>query len=212
MKIALINENSQKKKNELIFKILEKVANHYGHEVFNYGVKENDDYKLDYVGAGILSGILLGSKAVDFVVSGCGTGEGILISSNKMPSVICGYVSDPVDAELFLRVNAGNAISIPFGKNFGIGFEINLENIFHTIFQTEIRSGFPKERKEIQNDQRHKLKYLAKLTNNDLYYILDKMDKDLLYHIINNSYFEENFFAHCKDDNIGDLLKDLIDL
>ena len=45
-----------------------------------------------------------------------------------------------------------------------------------------------------------------------MYYILDKMDKDLLYHIINNSYFEENFFAHCKDDNIGDLLKDLIDL
>lgn len=212
MRIALINENSQKKKNEIIYKILVKVASQYGHEVFNYGVSDGSDYTLDYVEAGILSGILLGSKAVDFVISGCSSGEGIVITANKMPGVMCGYVTDPIDAELFLRVNAGNAISIPFGKNFGIGFEINLENIFHTIFQTEIRSGFPKERKEIQNDQRHKLKYLAKLTNNDLYYILDKMDKDLLYHIINNSYFEENFFAHCKDDNIGDLLKDLIDL
>ena len=38
------------------------------------------------------------------------------------------------------------------------------------------------------------------------------MDKDLLYHIIKNPYFEENFFAYSKDDNISDLLKDLIDL
>ena len=39
MRIALINENSQKKKNDLILKILEKVARKYGHEVFNYGVR-----------------------------------------------------------------------------------------------------------------------------------------------------------------------------
>ena len=212
MKIALINENSQKKKNELIFKILEKVAKRYGHEVFNYGVREDSDYKLDYVGAGILSGILLGSKAVDFVISGCSTGEGLLITANKMPGVICGYVNNPVDVELFLRINGGNAISIPYGMNFGVGFEINLENILHTLFQTEAKSGYPIDRKEIQNDQLKKLKYLDNLNHQDLYQILDKMDKDLLYHIIKNSYFEENFFAHSQDDNISELLKDLIDL
>ncbi len=212
MKIALINENSQKKKNELIFKILERVSEKYGHKVFNYGVSENSDYTLDYVGAGILTGILLGSGAVDFVITGCASGEGVLISANKMPNVICGYVNDPVDAEIFLRVNGGNAISIPYGKIFGTGFEINLENIFYTLFQTDINSGYPKERKEIQNDQLKELKYLDRLNNNDLYQILDAMDKDLLYHIINNSYFEENFFAYSKDDNISELLKNLIDL
>lgn len=212
MKIALINENSQKKKNDLIFKILEKIAKKYGHEVFNYGVSENSDYQLDYVGAGILTGILLGSKAVDFVISGCSSGEGLLITANKMPGVICGYINDPVDAELFLRVNGGNAISIPYGKNFGVGFEINLENIFHTLFQTQINSGYPLERKEIQNDQLQKLKYLDHLNHDNLYQILDKMDKDLLYHIIKNEYFEENFFAYAKNDEISNLLKDLIDL
>ena len=40
MKIALINENSQKKKNAFILEVLEKVAKKYGHEVFNYGVSE----------------------------------------------------------------------------------------------------------------------------------------------------------------------------
>ena len=212
MRIALINENSQKKKNDLILKILEKVARKYGHEVFNYGVKDNSDYQLDYVSAGILAGIVLGSHAVDFVISGCSSGEGFLITANKMPQVICGLVNDPVDAEIFLRVNGGNAVSIPYGKNFGIGFEINLENIFHTLFQIEPKSGYPIERKEIQNDQLKKLKYLDNLNHHDLYQILDKMDKDLLYHIIKNPYFEENFFAYSKDDNISDLLKDLIDL
>ena len=212
MRIALINENSQKKKNDLILKILEKVARKYGHEVFNYGVKDNSDYQLDYVSAGILAGILLGSHAVDFVISGCSSGEGFLITANKMPGVLCGLVNDPVDAEIFLRVNGGNAVSIPYGKNFGIGFEINLENIFHTLFQIEPKSGYPIERKEIQNDQLKKLKYLDNLNHHDLYQILDKMDKDLLYHIIKNPYFEENFFAYSKDDNISDLLKDLIDL
>ena len=33
MKIALINENSQKDKNEFIYKILNKLASKYGHEV-----------------------------------------------------------------------------------------------------------------------------------------------------------------------------------
>lgn len=212
MRIALINENSQKNKNKLIYHILTKVARQYGHEVFNYGVSEDSDYSIDYVEAGLLAGILLGSKAVDFVIGGCASAEGFLITANKMPNVFCGYISNPVDAEIFLKVNAGNAISIPFGKNIGIGFEINLENIFHTLFQTEIKSGYPKERCEIQSDQRKKLRYLNKTNFNDLYYILDKMDKDFLYHVINNQYFEENFFAHCKDDNIGELLKDLIDL
>ena len=37
MKIALINENSQAGKNELIFETLKKVTEPMGHTVFNYG-------------------------------------------------------------------------------------------------------------------------------------------------------------------------------
>ena len=35
MKIALINENSQKKKNSFILDVLEKVAEKYGHQVLD---------------------------------------------------------------------------------------------------------------------------------------------------------------------------------
>ena len=38
MKIALINENSQAAKNEMICATLKKVVEPMGHEVFNYGM------------------------------------------------------------------------------------------------------------------------------------------------------------------------------
>lgn len=38
MKIALINENSQAAKNEMICATLKKVVEPMGHEVFNYGI------------------------------------------------------------------------------------------------------------------------------------------------------------------------------
>ena len=50
---------------------------------------------------GLLAGILLNSKAVDFVVTGCGTGMGSMLACNAMPGVFCGLVIDPTDAFLF---------------------------------------------------------------------------------------------------------------
>ena len=43
MKIALINENSQAAKNELIEKALKKVVEPMGHTVDNYGMYAADD-------------------------------------------------------------------------------------------------------------------------------------------------------------------------
>lgn len=211
MRIALINENSQRKKNELILKVLEKVATKYGHQVFNYGVSDDKTAEIDYVGVGILVGILLNSKAVDFVITGCASGEGAMISANAFPNVYCGYVQDAVDIELFLKVNAGNAISIPFGKYFGMGAELNLENIFEKLFCIEAASGYPVERREIQNKQRNELMNIKRITQINMNEILEEIDKDLLYNMIHNEYFEENFFSQCENDEIRDYLKNIID-
>ena len=79
MKIALINENSQAAKNSLIEETLKKVVEPMGHEVVNYGMySAEDEAQLTYVQCGILAAILLNSGAADFVVTGCGTGEGAL--------------------------------------------------------------------------------------------------------------------------------------
>ena len=91
MKIALINENSQAAKNGIIEAALKKVVEPMGHEVVNYGMYAADDAaQLTYVQCGILAAILLNSGAADYVVTGCGTGEGAMLALNSFPGVICG--------------------------------------------------------------------------------------------------------------------------
>ena len=122
MKIALINENSQAAKNGIIEAALKKVVEPMGHEVVNYGMYAADDAaQLTYVQCGILAAILLNSGAADYVVTGCGTGEGAMLALNSFPGVICGHVEDPVDAYTFAHVNDGNAVAMPFAKGFGWG-------------------------------------------------------------------------------------------
>lgn len=86
MKIALINENSQAAKNAVILNSLKKVAEPMGHEVFNYGMyTPEDENQLTYVQIGILAAVLLNSKAADYVITGCGTGEGAMLACNSFP-------------------------------------------------------------------------------------------------------------------------------
>lgn len=105
MKIALINENSQAAKNAQIYEVLNEEAQKAGHTVFNYGMySAEDDVQLTYVKNGLLASILLTTKAVDFVVTGCGTGQGAMLACNSFPNVLCGHITDAVDAYLFGQV------------------------------------------------------------------------------------------------------------
>lgn len=91
MKIALMMENSQASKNAIIYNELSAVANEKGFPVFNVGMCDENDHHLTYIHLGIMASILLNANAVDFVVTGCGTGQGALMSLNIHPGVICGY-------------------------------------------------------------------------------------------------------------------------
>lgn len=147
MKIALINENSQATKNGLICETLKKVVEPMGHEVFNYGMYSAEDvHQLTYVQAGLLTAILINSKAADFVVTGCGTGSGAMLAANSFPNVLCGLIVDPSDAYMFGQINDGNAIAMPYAKGFGWGAELNLQYIFEKLFEGERGLGYPRER------------------------------------------------------------------
>ena len=89
MKIALINENSQAAKNEMICATLKSVVEPMGHEVFNYGMYSAEDtHQLTYVQNGILAAVLLNSGAADFVITGCGTGEGAMIAHRSTTGTV----------------------------------------------------------------------------------------------------------------------------
>lgn len=150
MKIALMMENSQAAKNPIILKELKAVADEKGYPVFNVGMSDENDHHLTYIHLGIMASILLNSKAVDFVVTGCGTGQGAMMSLNLHPGVVCGYCLDPTDAFLFAQINNGNALALAFAKGFGWGAELNVRYMFEKAFTGVKGEGYPLERKEPQ--------------------------------------------------------------
>lgn len=211
MRIALINENSQAAKNEMIYANLKKVAESKGHTVDNYGMYSAEDAaQLTYVQNGILAAILLNSGACDFVVTGCGTGEGAMLALNSFPNVLCGHVVDPSDAYMFMQINDGNAIALPFAKGFGWGAELNLKYTFEQLFCGESGQGYPRER--VVPEQRNKkiLDEVKKVTHTDLITILNNLDKDLVKGAISGEKFQEYFFANCKDEKIAECVKSLL--
>lgn len=211
MKIALINENSQAGKNELIYNTLKSVVEPMGHEVVNYGMySAEDSAQLTYVQVGILTAILINSGAADFVITGCGTGEGAMLACNSFPQVLCGHIESPLDAYLFSQVNDGNCIALPFAENFGWGGELNLQYIFEKLFCTPGGGGYPKER--VVPEQRNKkiLDEVKKVTHADMLTILKNLEQELLKGAVSGERFKEYFFADCKCDKIAEYVKSIL--
>lgn len=211
MKIALINENSQAAKNAVIEKALKNVVEPMGHEVVNYGMYTAEDAnQLTYVQVGILTAILLNSGAADYVITGCGTGEGAMLAANSFPGVICGHVEDPLDAYTFAQINDGNAISIPFAKGFGWGGDLNLEYIFEKLFCEESGQGYPRERAVPEKRNKKILDEVKLVTYRKLTDILLELDRELVKGALSGEKFAELFFASCKDEEIADCVKALL--
>jgi len=210
MKIALITENSQAAKNELIHTALKTVAEPLGHTVFNYGMYSPEDKaSLTYVMNGLLAGILLNSKAADFVVTGCGTGMGSMLACNAMPGVFCGLVVDPTDAFLFGQINDGNAISMPYAKGFGWAAELNLQDCYRKLFDGERGLGYPKERAAIMARNRGILSQVKAVSCRSMLDVLKGIDPDLLKAAIAGEKFAELFFPNCQDEAIAAHLRGL---
>ena len=210
MKIALVIENSQSGKSEIIHDALTSVAEPLGHQVHHYGMYTPDDAAhLTYPMVGLLSGTLLNTGAADFVVTGCGTGMGSMLACNAMPGVFCGLVIDPTDAFLFSQINAGNAIAMPYAKGFGWAAELNLQDCYRKIFENEAGLGYPKERAEVMAVNRNVLADLKKASCHDMLTVLKNCDQDLLRTAISGERFAEYFYANSQNEEINAYLKGL---
>ena len=211
MRIALINENSQAAKNAVIEKALKNVVEPMGFEVKNYGMyTAEDSAQLTYVQIGILAAVLLNSGAADYVITGCGTGEGAMLACNSFPGVICGHVEDALDAYTFAQINDGNAISIPFAKGFGWGGDLNLEYIFEKLFCEESGQGYPRERAVPEQRNKRILDEVKKVTYRNLEDILKELDRELVKGALAGEHFKEYFFADGKCEKLAACVKELL--
>ena len=211
MRIALMNENSQGAKNPMIEKSLRKVVEPMGFTVDNYGMyTAEDEAQLTYVQVGILAAVLLNSGAADYVITGCGTGEGAMLACNSFPGVICGHVEDALDAYTFAQINDGNAISLPFAKGFGWGGDLNLEYFFEKLFCEESGQGYPRERAVPEQRNKKILDEVKKVTYREFTDILMEMDRELVKGALAGEHFQELFFANCKCEKIAACVREIL--
>ncbi|EPZ5902775.1 RpiB/LacA/LacB family sugar-phosphate isomerase [Vibrio fluvialis] len=211
MKIALMMENSQAGKNAMVLNELNTVAAPLGHDVFNVGMSDENDHHLTYIHLGIMASILLNSKAADFVVAGCGTGQGAMMSLNLHPGVICGYCLEPSDAFLFNQINNGNALSLAFAKGFGWAGELNVRYIFEKAFTGERGQGYPIERAEPQQRNTGILSQVKFAVAKDVVEALRSIDQELVKTAVGGARFQECFFSHCQVPEIAEYVQSLLD-
>lgn len=162
MKIAVINETSAADRNADIMAALQGC----GHTVVNAGmVKNGAKPELTYIHTGLLAALLLNAGRVDFVVGGCGTGQGFMNSVMQYPGVFCGHILNALDAWLFMQINGGNCISLMLNQGYGWASDVNLRFIFQHMFSVESGIGYPPHRQESQQQSRKTLLALSTATH-----------------------------------------------
>jgi len=165
MKIAVINETSTGDRNGDIMRALEG----RGYEIVNAGmVKNGAQPELSYIHTGLMTALLLNLKRVDFVVGGCGTGQGYLNSALQYPGVFCGHILNSVDAWLFTQINGGNCISLALNQGYGWAAEVNIRFIFDRIFSVERGAGYPAHRAVFQKAFALKLEGVSAMTHRSM--------------------------------------------
>lgn len=201
MRIAVIQASSQSAKNSMIYETVRKYA--YDSTVLNFGCRQDEEYSYSYVEISLLVGMLLYSKAVDFVVTGCSSGQGMMLACNSMPGVLCGYVPTPLDAYLFCQINNGNAVSLPLGEDYAWKGYDNFENTIKTIFSEPFGQGYPKSEAERKRRDTELLKQIRKNSQIGFTELMDKTDRQMIRKILRKTdvidYVRENGSNEIKE-------------
>lgn len=203
MRIAVLSEVSARDKNGFIIDALKFVDA----KVYNVGMSDEPySTELTYIHTGLMAGLALGVGAADFVVGGCGTGQGFLLSAMQYPGVFCGHILEPVDAWLFSQINGGNCISLALNKGFGWAGEINLKYIFEKLFCDEPGAGFPAHRSESQRQSRQLLSQISQNAHKDFISILHTLDSGIMQTVRAHAPFMDFITQFARDGELKSLI------
>jgi len=194
MRIAVVNEFSARDKNPHILEALAAT----GAKILNIGMPDGPAWRdLTYVHTGLIAALALETGCADFVVGGCGTGQGFMISAMQYPGVFCGFVTNALDAWLFSRINAGNCVSLALNKGYGWAGDIELRYIFEKLFCGEDGQGYPANRREAQQVSRNLLAAAGRAGHRDFLDILPALDPAILGPVLDHAPFMECVEKHA---------------
>ena len=177
MRIAVINETSAADRNADILNALEG----RGHEIVNAGMTKSGALpELTYIHTGLMAALLLNARRVDFVIGGCGTGQGFLNSVMQYPGVFCGNILTPLDAWLFTQINGGNCVSLMLNQGWGWASDVNLSFIFDGLLGVESGIGYPAHRKESQRESRRRLIDISEKSHKPMHEIVLGLDDEII--------------------------------
>jgi ribose 5-phosphate isomerase RpiB len=207
MKIGIIQASSQKDKNSMMERCVKEATKDQDYEIINFGVYDNGDESLSYIQIALCISMLLESKAVDFIVTGCSSGQGMMLACNSLPGVMCGYVENVSDAYLFGRINNGNAISYPLGLSFGWAAEINLVNTIKSLFNEPLGMGYPPEDAERKRRDSEQLRVINRASKRKLTELLPLLDSTLVQGALNYDVIYEYIIEHGQNNELKAFIK-----
>ena len=208
MRIGVIQATSQRDKNEALYNCVRRASarNHRDDQVVNYGVFGQENAAFSYIETAVNVSLLLSSGAVDFVITGCSSGQGMMLACNSLPSVLCGYVQNPQDAFLFGRINGGNAVSFPLGLNYGWLGEINLQCTLDQLLNGDFGCGYPPEDAPRKQRDTALLKQINQLTKKPALDVFRALDPNLMKKALQWNAVREDILLNGREEAIKALI------
>jgi ribose 5-phosphate isomerase RpiB len=200
MKIGIIQASSQADKNGMIVRAVQRYA--AGAEIINFGCRTGDSGIYSYVEISLLAGLLLTSGAVDFIVTGCSSGQGMMLACNSFPGVLCGYIPTPADAWLFAQINNGNAISLPLGEEYTwAGYE-NCAATLARLFSEPFGQGYPRAEAERKLKDTLLLKQIRAAGQVSAAALLESLDRPLAEKLLRKRNVIDYILRHGKGETV----------
>lgn len=84
MKIGVIQASTRTDLNQLLFEAVKQAAGNQ-HEIVNFGVFPQETENYSYVEVAVMISLLIETGAIDFMVSGCSSGQGMMMACNSLP-------------------------------------------------------------------------------------------------------------------------------
>ena len=155
----------------------------------------------------LLAGMLLAGNAVDFIVTGCSSGQGMMLACNSFPGVLCGYAPTPADAYLFAQINNGNAVSLPLGEGYTWAGRDNLEQTIRQLFSEPFGQGYPKEEAARKLRDTVLLKELRAKSQTTVTGFLNSLDRELTGRILSKRNVVEYILANGSNHPVTDWIR-----